>query len=835
MDFVLLFLNLLSLPLPIVSAISFTEFAYPNPTSSNLKPVDASGAFLFSSNGRFKAAMFNPGAQKFRYYFCVVHVESNAVIWSANRDSPVSKSGSVVLTTNGITISDEDRSQRWSTPRFRPSVSALMLTQSGNLVLLDRSNTTLWESFNNPTDTIVTGQKLHLSTALLSAVSSDDVSTGDYELALTSSDVTLNWKKLTYWKLSMAVEAYLNSNVDVEFLAVNQTGLYLFGRNGSTIVVTVNLPPSDFRIAKIDHSGQFIVSSFSGAAQRNDFIWPVDKCRVPFVCGKLGLCNSGGVSTDTSACSCPSGFRISSDNATTCVPSDGSYSLPVSCSSTKDENNNLSSSLVLLSYLQLGYDVDYFANDLNPPTGFKVNLSRCQDSCLQDCACLGIFHDNASGSCYKLEKELGSVMLRDTSNGRLGFIKTSVRSPTTMDLDGSNDDEMSFRGAKVLLPLIAVSFIFAIGILLWRRFRLPDDDKQRTCYAYSYSFSSSCEDMRFSILDLPLHFPYEELETATLKFKITIGTGGYGTVYKGVLHDKTTVAVKRLTKLGAQGKKDFCTEIGVIGNIHHVNLVRLKGYCAQRKEWLLVYEYMSRGSLDKSLFGGGPVLEWGERVGIAIGAARGLAYLHSGCEPKIIHCDVKPENILLHDQFHAKISDFGLAKFLGLDESSVFATMRGTCGYLAPEWLTRSTISDKADVYSFGMVLLEIASGRRNCVAWSEDGICYFPLFALEMHEQGRYSELTDQRLRDGVKSEDVEKLVRVALCCVHQEPELRPSMVNVVGMLEGEIPLVEPRMESLEFLRSYGRRFPQAPRIEENALGVVSQVIRDTDHANVV
>ncbi|CAI0395488.1 unnamed protein product [Linum tenue] len=293
-----------------------------------------------------------------------------------------------------------------------------------------------------------------------------------------------------------------------------------------------------------------------------------------------------------------------------------------------------------------------------------------------------------------------------------------------------------------------------------------------------------------------------------------IGSGGFGSVYKGVLSDKSVVAVKKITNVGIQGKRDFCTEIAIIGNVHHVNLVKLRGFCAQGRQRLLVYEYMNRGSLDRTLFASsGPVLEWQERFEIALGTARGLAYLHTGCEHKIIHCDVKPENILLQDQFQAKISDFGLSKLLGPEQSSLFTTMRGTRGYLAPEWLTNSAISEKTDVYSYGMVLLELVSGRKNCSIKSASP----SQVALEMHEQRRYVELADARLEGRVRSEEVEKLVRVALCCVHEEPCLRPSMVSVVGMLEGGISLGEPRMESLNFLRFYGRRFAEASILGED------------------
>ncbi|KAG8378294.1 hypothetical protein BUALT_Bualt08G0122500 [Buddleja alternifolia] len=800
---------------------SLSEFAYPNFIASSIKFADADGSFLFSRNGAFKASMFNPGAQHARFYLCIIHVESNTVIWSANRDSPVSESGTMSLTTKGISINDENGSLKWSTPPFKSLVSALLLTETGNLILLGQSNFTLWESFRNPTDTIAIGQKLHVETILSSAVSSDDLSTGDYRLALSASDAILQWQGLTYWKLSMVPTAYVNSNYAGEYMEINQTGLYLFGQNGSAIVIQVNLPRSEFRIAKVDNSGQLIVSSFSGANQIQQFVGPVDECRIPFICGKIGLCN-GGISVNTPLCSCPLSFRMTSNDTPNCVPADSSYSLPASCNST-DKSSNLNS--LNLSYLQLGYSVDYFANDFTRPTKYGVNLSLCQNLCSNDCSCTGIFYENSSGSCYILENKLGSVMLTSTNSGRVGFIKTLVRASPTK-YGGFENDAFGFPAVAVLLPLCGTLFIFIIGILLWRRYRLSNVRNEKVRFS---TFPSSPE-LEFSIPGLPLRYEYEQLKSATQNFKTRIGTGGFGTVYKGILPDKTLVAVKKITNIGVRGKKDFCTEIAVIGNIHHVNLVRLKGFCTQWKQWLLVYEYMNRGSLDKTLFGNGPVLVWQTRVEIAIGTARGIAYLHSGCEKKIIHCDVKPENILLHDHFHAKLSDFGLSKLLNREQSSQFTTMRGTRGYLAPEWLTSSAISDKTDVYSFGMVLLEIVSGRKNCSSnkqgldennngggnLSLQRIAYFPLYALEMHEQGRYLDLVDPRLRGRVTSGDVEKLVRVALCCVHEEPGLRPAMVSVVGMLEGEIPLSNPRMESLNFLRFYGRRFSEGSTLEE-------------------
>ncbi|PPR80968.1 hypothetical protein GOBAR_AA39745 [Gossypium barbadense] len=782
------------------------EFIYPNFSASHFSFIDKDGAFLFSRNGTFKASIYNPEAQT-NFYLCIIHVESNTIIWSANRGSPISSSGKMDLTVNGISIADPDGNPKWSTPQLRTTIYALLLTEMGNLVLLDKFNGSLWESFYHPTDTIVIGQQLPVGAKLSNAVSESNLSTGDYRFMVSASDALLQWHGQTYWILSMDTKAYVNSNYVVEYMEMNKTGLSLFGHNGSVVVIQLNLSPATFRLAKLDVLGHFTVNSFSGGKWVQEFVGPIDDCQIPTSCGKLGLC-TGDSTSKAPTCTCPSDFHPASQNIGGCLPSGSSYSLPTACDSTNNVSESNSSTV---SYLRLGSGIDYFSLLFSQPVRYGVRFPVCQDLCSEDCACLGMFYENSSGSCYVLENDLGSIILSSTvENDFLGYVKVLV-GPISTDSGGDNsfsNEKKEFPiAAIVLLPSIGFFLLAALVFFWWKR-RLHSKGGE---IKLGHVNSGSSEDMdAFYIPGLPQKFDYEELEAATDNFKTQIGSGGFGSVYRGTLPDKTVVAVKKISNPGIQGKKEFCTEIAVIGNIHHVNLVKLRGFCAQGRQRFLVYEYMNRGSLDRTLFGSGPVLEWQERFDIALGTARGLAYLHRGCEHKIIHCDVKPENILLHDHFQAKISDFGLSKLLTPEQSSLFTTMRGTRGYLAPEWLTNSAISEKTDVYSFGMVLLELVSGRKNCSLKSQShsiedtnsgggnslsssvmGLIYFPLFALEMHEQGRYLELVDAKLEGRVTNKEVEKLVRVALCCVHEEPTLRPSMATVVGMLEGGLPLV--------------------------------------------
>ncbi|XP_056693918.1 G-type lectin S-receptor-like serine/threonine-protein kinase At5g35370 isoform X5 [Spinacia oleracea] len=669
---------------------------------------------------------------------------------------------------------------------------------------------------------------LPVGTSLISSVSNsdDDLSSGNYSLSVTTSDTILQWGGSTYWKLSMDPNAHRNSNYVVEYLLVDAKGLYLFARNGSIIVLQVNFFPSEFRIAKVNPNGQLIIRSYSGRVWNQDFVWPRDSCGIPYICGAIKLCSADGESSGP-VCSCPSGF-IPEHQASGCIPSDTSLSLPLSCDSSHNQTSENSQNI---SYQGLGVGKYYFAIRFSDPIKYGINSSMCQNFCSKDCSCMGFFHRNSTGSCFLIHNHLGSFMSNVVGGSDLlGYIKIVDALYATED---NADDSNGRRQVITLVALIIFPFVgllVAAGLCLrwWRNWM-----KSKVGLEKSGNLSSlSSGDLEaFSIPGLPVRYDYEELREATDNFSTQIGSGGFGAVYKGKLPDKSVVAVKKITNLGVEGKREFCTEIAVIGNIRHVNLVKLKGYCVEGNQRLLVYEYMNHGSMDRTLFGNGPVLEWQERVDIALGTAHALAYLHSGCERKIIHCDVKPENILLHDHFQPKVSDFGLSKLLNPEQSSHFTTMRGTRGYLAPEWLTSSGISEKTDVYSYGMVLLELVSGRKNCSLQpmqqshsldddnsfgissstsSNSGVVYFPMLALEMHEQGRYLELADLRLEGRVTSEEVQKLVCIALCCAHEDPGLRPSMGSVVGMLEGRISLGHPRLEALNFLRFYGRRFAE-------------------------
>ncbi|XP_017980390.1 PREDICTED: rust resistance kinase Lr10 [Theobroma cacao] len=292
---------------------------------------------------------------------------------------------------------------------------------------------------------------------------------------------------------------------------------------------------------------------------------------------------------------------------------------------------------------------------------------------------------------------------------------------------------------------------------------------------------------------MPIRYSYSEIKRMTEGFKNKLGQGGYGSVFKGKLRSGQFVAVKLLNKSKANGQ-DFINEVATIGRIHHVNVVRLIGFCVKGSKQALVYDFMQNGSLDKIIFSTeSNTLSWQKMFEITLGVARGIEYLHRGCEMQILHFDIKPHNILLDENFIPKVSDFGLAKLYSVDDSIVSLTAaRGTLGYMAPELFYKNigSISYKADVYSFGMMLMEIVGRRKNVnVSAEHSSQIYFPSWIYDRLEEGDNIEL-----RDVTENENkiMRKMLIVAFWCIQMKPTDRPSMSKVLKMLESEVELLE-------------------------------------------
>ncbi|KAJ4950291.1 hypothetical protein NE237_027123 [Protea cynaroides] len=292
-------------------------------------------------------------------------------------------------------------------------------------------------------------------------------------------------------------------------------------------------------------------------------------------------------------------------------------------------------------------------------------------------------------------------------------------------------------------------------------------------------------------------FTYEELEMATDGFSDAnmLGQGGFGYVHKGVLPNGKEVAVKSLKASSVQGDREFQTEVEIISRVHHKHLVSLVGYCIAGSQRMLVYEFVPNNTLQFHLHGKGrPVMDWPTRLKIAVGAAKGLAYLHEDCHPKIVHRDIKADNILLNYKFEAKLADFGLARLISDTNTHVSTRVMGTFGYLAPEYAASGKLTDKSDVFSFGVMLLELITGHQpagsahkfmddNFVDWAR------PLLARAL-EDGNYSTLVDPRLQKDYKSTEMACMVACAAACVRHAARQRPRMSQIVRALEGDLSL---------------------------------------------
>ncbi|KAJ8774924.1 hypothetical protein K2173_019928 [Erythroxylum novogranatense] len=301
---------------------------------------------------------------------------------------------------------------------------------------------------------------------------------------------------------------------------------------------------------------------------------------------------------------------------------------------------------------------------------------------------------------------------------------------------------------------------------------------------------------------MPIRYSYSDIKKITKNFKDKLGQGGYGSVYKGRLRSGCLAAIKLLGNSKSNGQ-DFINEVGTIGTIHHVNVVKLIGFCVQGSKRALVYEFMPNGSLDKYLFSPEVTnsISMEKMYEISLGVARGIEYLHRGCAMQILHFDIKPHNILLDENFAPKVSDFGIAKLCETKNTVVSLTCaRGTIGYMAPELCYRHIggVSFKADVYSFGMLLMEMAGKRKNLNTFADHSSqIYFPAWAYEQFRKGKYIEFEEDNATEE-QNKITKKIIMVALWCIQLKPDNRPPMHKVIEMLEQDVESLELLLKAL-------------------------------------
>ncbi|KAK3018664.1 hypothetical protein RJ639_002806 [Escallonia herrerae] len=501
----------------------------------------------------------------------------------------------------------------------------------------------------------------------------------------------------------------------------------------------------------MDVSGQIKQFTWLSSSGQWNLFWsqPRQHCEVYAYCGAFGACYPNSLPS----CNCLTGFEPKSghdwdlsDYSSGCVRKNH-----LQCESNSTANGEKDKFLMNPGMVLPEEHLQSVA---------VGSAAECESNCLNNCSCTAYAYDSG---CSIWNEELVNLHQHDDGSGNPIHIRLS-----SSDVPSGKNNKgivIGAVGGSVAVVLVLLGLIF-VAIRRQQRRSVGTKAVEGSLVA----------------------FGYKDLQIATKSFSEKLGGGGFGSVFKGTLPDSSVIAVKKLESI-SQGEKQFRTEVSTIGAIQHVNLVRLRGFCSEGDKKLLVYDYMQNGSLESHLLHqiDSKVLDWKTRYQIALGTARGLAYLHEKCRDCIIHCDVKPENILLDAEFCPKVADFGLAKLVGREFSRVLTTMRGTRGYLAPEWLSGVPITAKADVYSYGMMLFEFISGRRNSEQ-SEDGkVKFFPHWAASvMVEGGDVLRILDPRLERIAEAEEVTRICRIACWCIQDDENQRPSMGQIVQILEG-------------------------------------------------
>ncbi|XP_058191407.1 L-type lectin-domain containing receptor kinase IX.1-like, partial [Rhododendron vialii] len=343
---------------------------------------------------------------------------------------------------------------------------------------------------------------------------------------------------------------------------------------------------------------------------------------------------------------------------------------------------------------------------------------------------------------------------------------------------------------------VLVGGLILAGFGLWRKRRAKEEDESEVDKLMENEFESGAGPKKFS---------YSQLSRATNNFEEEqkLGEGGFGGVYRGFMSELNSyIAVKRISKRSRQGIKEYATEVKIISRLRHRNLVQLIGWCHEKKELLLVYEFMENGSLDFHLFKEKSLLTWGTRYKIAQGLASALLYLHEEWEQCVVHRDIKSSNVMLDSNFNAKLGDFGLARFVDHEKGSQTTVLAGTIGYLAPECVVTGKASKESDVYSFGVVALEITCGRKPFDMKVPECQMRMVEWVWDLYGMGRLLEAVDAKLGTNFVERELERLMIVGLWCAHPDHNLRPSIRQAIHVLsfQAPLPILPPRQPVLSF-----------------------------------
>ncbi|KAK7244442.1 hypothetical protein RIF29_39264 [Crotalaria pallida] len=745
---------------------------------------------IVSAGEIYELGFFSPENSDNRYVGIWYNkIKPKTVVWVANRNNPLNDSSGVLQFNENriLVLLNHNKSVIWSsnTTKYVQNPVAKLL-DSGNFIVqaMDSSKSDpkdefLWQSFDYPCDTVLPGQKFGrnlitgLNRYLTSWNSSDDPSQGkfNYQVDVVGfPEIVLREGNAKRFRFGSWNGIYLSGCPQMKQNSENTLFTFNFVSNEEEAYFSFE-PVNRSSLQRLNLRSDGYIEGSRWSAENNGWSItakvPVDDCDYYAKCGAHATCNIENIPV----CHCLNGFVRKTDD----IYGDCVRKTPLSC----HEDGFLK-----FSGLKL------------PDTGKSwfnrtISLEECRMLCMKNCSCT-------------------AYAASDISLGATGCVHWFDKLIDMKEFAASNDDiyirmagteiksierKKSYSQKTTIIICVSAIGILILGltIYLWKS-RQKGRKKQESLERDTNAINEhNEEDPELPLFDMPT------IISATNNFSSDniLGEGGFGPVFKGVLEDGREIAVKRLSLNSSQGVQEFKNEVKHIAKLQHRNIVRLLGCCLQGGERLLIYEYMPNKSLDNFIFAGkkGKLLDWSERLHIINGIARGILYLHQDSRLRIVHRDLKAGNILLDDEMNAKISDFGLARSFGGNGTEANTEhVVGTYGYLSPEYIIDGDYSTKSDVFSFGVLVLEIVSGKRNRGFYHQEHRFNLLGHAWRLFTEGKCYELVDETLRDSLNISAVTRSIHVGLLCVQVSPDDRPSMSTVVLMLSSEFPLPQPK-----------------------------------------
>ncbi|KAJ8537838.1 hypothetical protein K7X08_014378 [Anisodus acutangulus] len=734
------------------------------------------GETLVSSNGTFELGFFSPSGSSNRYigiWYKQILPHIQTVVWVANREKPLTNTSAVQLkvTKPGILVLINDKNETiWFTNTSRSVQNPIaMLLDSGNLVVKDANDDSpenfLWQSFHFPTDTHLPDMKLGKNfktghEVYLSAWKNDnDPAPGEFT---RNVDPTGYPQVLT--KLGTNVSNRIGpwnglrwSGAPIPLLTQSRIYTFQFIFNEEEVYYIFSLINYSSTLSRIILTSDGYIRRYMWVDQTKKWIihyqFPADNCDTYNLCGVYGSCDLD----NDPICGCLEKF----------VPKHpqqwekGDWTVGCGRRTPLDCNKE---------HVFLKYTGIKLPDTKDSQYDKTMTLEECRQVCLRNCSCTAYSSLNISNGDKGCLFWFGEL---------IDIRKLSERGQDIYIRMDSSEQESEAGSKRKKAKILAVSFSLLMAMILLGLILLLYIRKRKKKLKLN-------EDSELPVFQLPI------ITRATNNFSINnkIGEGGFGPVYKGMLEDGKEIAVKRLSRTSMQGLDEYKNEVIYIANLQHRNLVKLLGCFIQGEEKMLIYEYMPNKSLDSYIFDNtkSKLLDWPKRFHIINGIARGLLYLHQDSRLRIIHRDLKASNVLLDTDMNPKISDFGLARCVtGNEMGAKTSNVVGTHGYMSPEYAVDGIFSVKSDVFSFGVLVLEIVSGKRNRGFVHQDHNLNLLGHVWKLYKEDRSLELIDEQLADSCNISQVLRSIQVGLLCVQQHPDDRPNMFSVVQMLANE------------------------------------------------